>query len=109
MGRRRGTHARRRRWGAALVVVALVAGLSALLASPASAAGFGMIGGTVTAAGGGPLAGIQVQVLNTTWGNTVATATTNGSGAYSKGTFTGSYKVRFHDPSGVRADVYSGG
>ena len=58
----------------------------------------GNITGTVTASGGGPLAGVQVQLLDGN-GNVVATTTTDASGHYTfQGIPPGSYTLHFtHD------------
>src|SRR5690606_17836098 len=91
----------------AVVALVLALGLLPLVASPAGAAAT-TLQGTVTVAGVGR-SGILVQLLNPVWGNTFASATTGAGGSYSLGVVPSDYKIRFRDPSGTLADVYSSG
>jgi len=67
-----------------------------------------VVNGTVTAAGGGPLAGIQVDLVDDA-GATLAVTVTAANGTYSFGAVDSrAHTVRFSDPSHARATQYAG-
>lgn len=67
----------------------------------------GVISGAVTATGGGALPGVWVEVLDATTATVLRGATTDGAGTFSvAGLSTGSYLVRYLDPTGARATEY---
>ncbi len=90
--------------GALLSAIVGVSSL-AVLASPAQAAPPARITGTITVAGGGVLAGVKVTALSLAdtgeWAE-VDTAMSGADGKYQIGKFdTGTYRIRFDDPSGA--------
>ena len=90
--------------GAALAVALLCAGVGAVPSAAVEAPG---IAGTVTAVGGAPLGGLEVDVYaagepsHTDGTDVVAQATTSNTGAYTlSGLAPGVYKVHFRGPTG---------
>ncbi|MCW5845442.1 MAG: hypothetical protein KIT77_29590, partial [Caldilinea sp.] len=98
-----------------LLFVLLLAGVSPAAAQslPDAPDAPGSIAGTVTAAGGAPLAGIEVQIYRPLgyglW-SPERTLTTDASGSYLAAVLqANTYRVGFRDPAGVYGRVYHAG
>ena len=95
---------------ALLLVVALPAAAQSLPDAPDAP---GSIAGTVTAEGGAPLAGIEVQIYRLQWYGgwwSERTLTTDANGNYLAAILqANTYRVAFRDPAGVYGRVYHAG